>query len=982
MSLALLGLLTIVSVLAAIMSRRVTPLVALIALPTLAALLGGFGLQTGTFAIAGIKETAPVAAMFVFAILFFGVMTDAGLLDPIVAGVLRAVGLHPTRIVVGSALLALVVHLDGSGAVTFLVTVPAVLPLYDRLGLDRRVLACVVSLAAGVNFLPWTGPVLRASAALQIPTATLFAPLIPVQAVGLVFVFTVAWYLGRREGRRLAASLDAPAAVAAPRELTAAERALRRPGRFPINLLLTLVAMGTMLSGRLDPAIVFMLATAIALLVNYPDAAAQRDRIDAHARAALTMAAILLAAGAFTGIMKGTTMLQAMAHSAVGATSPDVARHIPVIARRPGDAAQPVPRPGLVLFRRAAGRRREREGLRRAADPGRAGRAPRPDDDRLPGEPADAGDVPAGRAVPARARRPSALHGPLAVRGLAADGGGGRPLRSVPAVRTSLRIGCGAGYSGDRIEPAVELAEQGRLDYLVFECLAERTIALAQLRKAHDPDAGYDPLLAERMRAVLPACAANGVTIVTNMGAANPVAGAAMVRAVARELGLAGLPVAAITGDDVLDVVTGGGFAIDETGAPVESLGDALVSANAYIGASPIVDALGQGARVVVTGRAADPSLFVGPIRHAFGWNEDDWPLIGRATAVGHLLECAGQVTGGYFADPGRTDVAGLARLGFPIAEVAADGRAVVTKVPGTGGAVTIATCSEQLLYEIGDPAAYVTPDVVADFSGVRLALDVLNRVRVTGATGHPAPGEPQGGARLSRRLHRRRADLVRRIGRGCPGAPGGHDRRGAPAAGRRAARRHPLRPDRDRRAVRRGAVERSSRAVRGAAARRGADADPRRGRSHRPRGRGALHQRPVRRGRRHRLDARGAGHRLDATCRAIGSRAVSRWRSPDMRLRTIAHGRAGDKGRRVNLSVIAFDPADYERLAREVTAERVRAHLAELIAGPVIRYELPQLAALNFVLERPAGGGVTETLALDPHGKSLSAALLDLEIP
>ena len=333
MSLALLGLLTIVSVLAAIMSRRVTPLVALIVLPTLAALLGGFGLQTGTFAIAGIKETAPVAAMFVFAILFFGVMTDAGLLDPIVAGVLRAVGLHPTRIVVGSALLALVAHLDGSGAVTFLVTVPAVLPLYDRLGLDRRVLACVVSLAAGVNFLPWTGPMLRASAALQIPTATLFAPLIPVQAVGLVFVFTVAWYLGRREGRRLAPSLDAAAAaaVAAPRELTAAERALRRPGRFPINLLLTLVAMGTMLSGRLDPAIVFMLATAIALLVNYPDAAAQRDRIDAHARAALTMAAILLAAGAFTGIMKGTTMLQAMAHSAVGATSPEVARHIPVI---------------------------------------------------------------------------------------------------------------------------------------------------------------------------------------------------------------------------------------------------------------------------------------------------------------------------------------------------------------------------------------------------------------------------------------------------------------------------------------------------------------------------------------------------------------------------------------------------------------------------------------------------------------------------
>jgi citrate-Mg2+:H+ or citrate-Ca2+:H+ symporter, CitMHS family len=330
MPVALLGLLTIVSVLAAIMSRRMTPLVALIVLPVLASLAGGFGRQTAAFALAGITETAPVAAMFVFAILFFGVMTDAGLLDPIVGGVLRAVGLHPTRIVVGSALLALVAHLDGSGAVTFLVTVPAMLPLYDRLGLDRRVLACVVSLAAGVNFLPWTGPVLRASAALQIPAAALFLPLLPVQAVGLAFVFTVAWLMGRRESRRLASTLQSDVA-AAPRQLTVEENALRRPRLFAINLLLTLAAMGAMLSGHADPAIVFMVATALALLVNYPDAAMQRARVDAHARAALMMAAILLAAGAFTGIMKGTTMLAAMAHAAVGATSPAVARHIPIV---------------------------------------------------------------------------------------------------------------------------------------------------------------------------------------------------------------------------------------------------------------------------------------------------------------------------------------------------------------------------------------------------------------------------------------------------------------------------------------------------------------------------------------------------------------------------------------------------------------------------------------------------------------------------
>ena len=251
MNLALLGLLTVVSVLAAIMSRRMSPLVALIAVPVLAALVGGFGLQTGGFALAGIRDTAPVAAMFVFAILFFGVMTDAGLLDPIIDRVLRVVGLRPTRIVVGTALLALVVHLDGSGAVTFLVTIPAMLPLYDRLGIDRRVLACAVSLAAGVNFLPWTGPMLRASAALQIPTATLFIPLIPVQVVGLVFVFAVAWWIGRREGR--AAGLVARRGWrrgVAPRELSAGRRALRRPGRFWLNVALTLAAMATMLSGR------------------------------------------------------------------------------------------------------------------------------------------------------------------------------------------------------------------------------------------------------------------------------------------------------------------------------------------------------------------------------------------------------------------------------------------------------------------------------------------------------------------------------------------------------------------------------------------------------------------------------------------------------------------------------------------------------------------------------------------------------------
>jgi hypothetical protein len=302
----------------------------------------------------------------------------------------------------------------------------------------------------------------------------------------------------------------------------------------------------------------------------------------------------------------------------------------------------------------------------------------------------------------------------------------------------TTRIGCGAGYSGDRIEPAIELAERGDLQYLVFECLAERTIALAQGARLRDPEAGYDPLLADRMRAVLPACAARGVRIVTNMGAANPQAAARATVRIARGLGLSGLRVATVTGDDVLDLVQGAGYAISETGSPVESLGPRLVSANAYVGIEPLLQALASGADVVIAGRAADPSMFLAPLVHEHGWAVDDWPMLGRGTLVGHLLECAGQVTGGYFADPGRKDVEGLARLGFPLAEVSGDGSAIVTKVTGSGGCVTTATCKEQLLYEIHDPSAYVTPDVVADFSRARVSPAGDDRVRVEGAGGRP----------------------------------------------------------------------------------------------------------------------------------------------------------------------------------------------------------------------------------------------------
>lgn len=310
MLLATLGMLTVIGLMAAILSKRVAPMVALVALPVVASLCAGFGLQTGRFMLAGIEAIAGVIGMFVFAILFFGVITDAGMLKPLIAWLLRVVGRRPSRIVPGTALLALLVHLDGSGAVTFLVTIPALLPLYEELGIDRRVLACVASLAAGVNFLPWTGPMLRSSAALHIPVSNIFVPMIAVQVVGLIFVFTTAILLGRREERRLGtvSRFEGSTSVVLKQEL---------PPKFAFNIVVTIIVLGSMISGKADPVVVFMLGTVVVLMVNARDVKAQQESVVAHAPAAILMASILFAAGAFTGIMKGTGMLSAMASAAV-----------------------------------------------------------------------------------------------------------------------------------------------------------------------------------------------------------------------------------------------------------------------------------------------------------------------------------------------------------------------------------------------------------------------------------------------------------------------------------------------------------------------------------------------------------------------------------------------------------------------------------------------------------------------------------------
>ena len=306
----------------------------------------------------------------------------------------------------------------------------------------------------------------------------------------------------------------------------------------------------------------------------------------------------------------------------------------------------------------------------------------------------------------------------------------------------SIKIGSGAGYSDDRLEPALDIIRYGNVDYIVFECLAERTIAIAQQRKMKNPKAGYDSLLEYRMEQVLPLCAEKKVKIVTNMGAANPQAAAEMVKQIAEKKGLHNLKIAAVTGDDVFSEI--GRYqnkTLLENDRSIKDLGSSIVSANAYIGAKGIVQALEAGADIVITGRAADPSLFLAPMMYEFGWSFDDAELLGKGTIGGHLMECGAQITGGYFADPGYKDVPELWNVGFPIMEVDEKGDYQITKLKDAGGLVSLATVKEQLLYEIHDPANYLTPDVVADFTNVQVEEIADDVVKVFGGSGKPKTG-------------------------------------------------------------------------------------------------------------------------------------------------------------------------------------------------------------------------------------------------
>lgn len=307
--------------------------------------------------------------------------------------------------------------------------------------------------------------------------------------------------------------------------------------------------------------------------------------------------------------------------------------------------------------------------------------------------------------------------------------------------KRSVRIGSGSACPGERLEPALELVERGEIEYIVFDSLSETEMLAFEKDRLRNPDAGYDVYTTRRLRTLLPACQRNGVKIIGNMGGANPLGALRLALKIARENEIRGMRIAAVLGDNVLEVVRCLDLVVTETGGKVADFGDRLVAAHAYVPADSVVEALDAGADLVITGRMGDASLYLAPMRHALGWRDNDWDMLARGMVVGHLFECGGQVSGGYFADPPYKVVPDLYRLGFPLAEVRADGEVTITKVPGTGGLINRATCAEQMLYEVGDPANYVHADVVIDFTDIDFVEVGPDRVALDGTIrGKPRP--------------------------------------------------------------------------------------------------------------------------------------------------------------------------------------------------------------------------------------------------
>lgn len=583
-------------------------------------------------------------------------------------------------------------------------------------------------------------------------------------------------------------------------------------------------------------------------------------------------------------------------------------------------------------------------------------------------------------------------------------------------MKSVVRIANAGGYWGDDPEALYRQVTGGPIDYVTSDFLAEITMVILHRQRARNPQAGFAYDFIHQLKPALQVIAERGITVIVNAGGINPQGCAEAVATLCQEAGIE-LPIGVVSGDNILDrlgELETQGVCLDHMDGVrryAEVRGH-VVAANVYLGARPVVEALQRGARIIVTGRTTDAALILAPLVHEFGWRWDDWNRIAAGVVAGHILECGAQATGGNFTD--WESLPSMLDMGYPIVEANADGSFVVTKHPRTGGAVTCATVTEQLLYEIGDPSAYLTPDVSVDFTSLDLRAEGADRVRVANVRGAPPPPTLKAsvvysdgfkavgtslisgpnviakGNRLAEMLFHRLGDyLERRVD--CVGYRGCWGGAAANVEPNEAVFRVGVR-DRDRRKIERFANHFLA---------FGLQAPPGFGIfAGRPDVQEALgfwpalvprelvtaHVDVIAGARREQCEVpmalRGAGR---AEARAAAARASVAPRSPQstkrIRLSQIAFARSGDKGDHANIGVAARTDAAFAFLRNALTAERVKEYFADLVRGDVVRYELPNLRAFNFMLHNALGGGGTLSLRVDHQGKTLAQGLLQMEI-
>jgi hypothetical protein len=580
-----------------------------------------------------------------------------------------------------------------------------------------------------------------------------------------------------------------------------------------------------------------------------------------------------------------------------------------------------------------------------------------------------------------------------------------------------IRIANAGGYWGDDLGALERQVRGGPVDYVTIDFLAEITMSIMQKQRAREPRAGYARDFVSTLEPLMPLLVERNIRVITNAGGVNPRACAEALLAAAARQGVE-LKVGLVLGDDLMDRLDG--LAADphalanmETGERFERIQGRVASSNVYFGAWPIAEALGLGARIVVTGRATDTGLTLAPMVHEFGWTPRDLDKLAAGIVAGHILECGAQATGGNFTDWRRVPT--FHGIGYPIAEVSSDGSFVVTKHPATGGLVSVETVSEQLVYEMGDPRAYLTPDVVADFTSIRLAPDGPDRVRVSGIQGRPPPrtlkvsmsytdGYKLSGAivicgpeavekarafaeifweRVGPGLEETRTELV--------GYDACHAHLSAQGDPNEVLLRLSAR-DRDKARLEQVSKLVASLILSGppGVAVTGGRPPVQEIVAYWP----ALLEReltvPT-------VEVLGAGTDLSfpapwpaipAASAAEGAPASPALKAPPLTgrrrgvvLSALCHGRSGDKGDTANIGLVARSDAAYAVLRDEVTASRVKEFFGGLCLGPVVRHEVPNLRAFNFLLHEALGGGGTRSLRIDPQGKTLAAALLAMEL-